>query len=176
MLTIVKIKRKEYTTTIVTTLQARTKSTTLRGTAGYLRLAALAGICLVLTVILFLLTRDVSPFPTLTIGISSMVMLGLAIIPAREMKIEIDSEQLVIDGQKIGLDKILFWSMVDLNESIELIFQVSNITGQFIYLYLDKEDQAVKNFLLILTNTLPYNEELIAQNPVHVLLRNLGFK
>jgi hypothetical protein len=160
----------------MTTLQAKNKSTSLVGTKGYAKIGGLLLISFAACLLVFWLTREISFLPTLTIVICAVTSFLLAALPPKTFDVSWDTDTLVLDGQKMEWAKVTFWALVDLEETIEFILQVNSLAGQTVYFYVDKNEAEIKDLIATLTQNVPYKELLAAQNPVHSVLRNWGFK
>jgi len=124
-----------------------------------------------LTVIAFFVYRHlVIIFSTF---VSSLVLFFLIRKKPATINLEIDQTGFKIEREKVLWQDCLAWSILDLGDAHEFVIHTDYFSQNFYYFYLNKNDIANGNLMMLLSQNIPYNPEVTYQNQSHNLLRKL---
>jgi len=124
----------------------------------------------------FLISQYGNVLGALVLFISLIAVLILASLPPRTIVIRLDNSGIEIDGQVFEWNNLLFWVMVDMDETVECVIQTSGIMGGNKYFYVKKSDEKFSEFSMALAEYAPYNESLAAEDLTHRMLKSLHLK
>jgi|GEM_PF-5651769 len=98
-------------------------------------------------------------------------------LPSNRLTLVIEDEGLKV-SEEIILDytNCIGWGILDLGNCFELVIQTNEVRQPFNYFYINKENKEFQNFLIGLTQVIPYQEDISLRDRKHVLLRQLGLK
>lgn len=80
----------------------------------------------------------------------------------------------IFDGSKTKWDDCIGWTMVDLGDMTEIIVQTTDVTQQFLYFYFKEKQPGIKEFILYISDNIPYLPNIQRKNVVHQFLRIIG--
>jgi hypothetical protein len=113
-------------------------------------------------------------FIALVLLISGIVSFIVLSRKPKNVLIEMSDDSLKYDGIETVWDKCIGWTMVDLGEVTEIIIQTTDVTQQFLYFYFNEKQPGVKEFIIFITDNIPYLPKIQEKNVVHQFLRVLG--
>lgn len=125
-----------------------------------------------IAIISYLLYRNL--IVTTTLGVCAFLSYVLLSQPPKKVKLKISDEGLNYDGDVIGWETIISWTMVDLGDDLEFVILTSNPIKDFYYFYIAETHPGVKKLVSLLTQFLTYDESIASKNRIHKILRDLG--
>lgn len=125
--------------------------------------------------ILLLAYRDI--LAALTIFVCTIILYILLSKEQKEINVRLNYDGIHIDTQFIAWQNCIYWAIVDLDEIAEIVIKTNQLKQSFYYFYLSSDQQELlESVILELSQYLPYQENIVQENKVHNLLRNLGLK
>lgn len=113
-------------------------------------------------------------FIALVLLISGIVSFIILSRKPKKVLIEMNESSFIFDGSKTKWSDCIGWTMVDLGDMTEIIVQTTDVTQQFLYFYFKEKQPGVKEFILHITDNIPYLPKIQGKNAVHQFLRILG--
>lgn len=113
---------------------------------------------------------------TLTLTISSLVFFYIIAIPPKKIEVIIYGDKIKIDGSEYLYNKFVFWGVSELEEKLEIVLQKKSINADTVYFYIDKGSNDLEKIVSVVSQSIPYNEEVVYQNKVHLALRYFGLR
>jgi hypothetical protein len=138
---------------------------------GSPRLYYVLGVSSFLSIVSFLFYKNF--FITVVLLASGVVSYIVLSRKPKPILIEMDEAALYFDGAKTKWDSCIGWAMVDLGDTTEIIVQTTDVSQQFLYFYFKENQPGIKEFILYITNNIPYLPKIQEKNVVHRFLRTL---
>jgi hypothetical protein len=113
-------------------------------------------------------------FIALVLLISGIVSFIVLSRKPKSVIIEMNDEVIKYDEMETKWEKCIGWAMVDLEGMTEIIIQTSDVTQQFLYFYFKENQPGIKDFIIAITDNIPYLPKIQQKNVVHEFLRVLG--
>jgi hypothetical protein len=111
-----------------------------------------------------------------TLGVCTIMGFILHALPPTEYEVYLDEEVLRIGETEFEIERCVAWSVVDLKPNLEIIIQTDGYVSPFYYFYVNEENPDLQEFVGLLTQLVPYDEELSKADPIHIMLRKIGLK
>jgi hypothetical protein len=128
----------------------------------------------ILTVLLNLVVNDL--LVVLPVLIFCGIIFFILYTPAEKIQLELNNEELCVGAIKYKLSQLIRWAMVDLGDYYEIIINNQNNISPFIYIYISRDSDQFKQFLMEIGQLLPYDDSIIGTDHLHGFLRNLDIK
>lgn len=127
-----------------------------------------------LCILAFLVYQNI--IVTVTLVVCTVLTYFILSKPKQLILLQISDESIKIDNDTLPWQSCLAWSLVDLERSLEFAIKTSNLTNDFYYFYISKNNPQLPQIISALNNFIPYDEKISRLNVTHSMLRNLGLK
>jgi hypothetical protein len=131
--------------------------------------AGLAGIALLLSVVIFLLTRDILSVAVIVVGAVFLGVYGSR--PPRQLEYTVDNRGVVIDGNRHGFNEYKSFSVVSEGAFSSLVFMPLRRFATLTTIYYAPQDE--EKIMAVLSTHLPYEEP--RRDAVDTLMRRIRF-
>lgn len=136
---------------------------------GSPRLYYVLGISSIISIISFLFYNNF--FITVVLLISGVAGYIILSRKPKSVLIEMDEKALYYDGIATKWENCVGWALVDLGDMTEIIIQTTDVSQQFIYFYFKENQPGIKEFIVYITDNIPYLPKIQEKNVVHRFLR-----